>query len=123
MTPISTNDQVVFNAFVRDISERRRSEKSLHDLSGQLIEAQENERRRIASELHDDLNQRLALLAIELDQIALKPPKSSEKLREKINGLSQNTRDLSATVHQLSYRLHPAQLEHLGLVDGRSELV
>ncbi len=117
VTPISTNDQVVFNAFVRDISDRRRSQKALHDLSGRLIEAQENERRRIAYELHDDLNQRLALLAIELDQIALKPPKSARKLREKINGLSQNTRELSATVHQLSYELHPAKLEHLGLVD------
>ena len=52
----------------RDITERKKAEAALTDLSGRLINAQEEERRRIARELHDDLNQRLALLAIGLEQ-------------------------------------------------------
>ena len=116
VTPVPMDDRMIFNAFVRDISDRRRSQKALRDLSGRLIEAQEDERRRIARELHDDLNQRLALLAIELDEMAQKPPRSAGKIREKINGLCRKTRELSATVHQLSHQLHPAKLEQLGLV-------
>ena len=59
---------------VADITERKLAEAALADVSRRLIEAQEQERNRIARELHDDIGQRLALLAIELDQLHQDPP-------------------------------------------------
>src|SRR5215510_1799245 len=55
---------------VADVTERKLAEDALTSLSGHLIEAQEEERRRIARELHDDYNQRLAMLAIDLEKLA-----------------------------------------------------
>ena len=52
-----------------DVSERKRAEEALKDLGGRLISAQEEERRRVARELHDDFNQRLAVLSVELEQL------------------------------------------------------
>ncbi len=115
VTPISTNDQVVFNAFVRDISDRRRSQKALHDLSGRLLGAQEDERRRIARELHDDVSQKLALLSVDLDLLGSSPPAGANEIRERAAELADRVKDLSSDVHGISYRLHPAKLEQLGL--------
>src|SRR5262249_40308485 len=64
------------HGFMIDISERKRSEEALKLLGSRLIAAQEEERKRIARELHDDLNQRLAVLSIELDQLSQKTRKS-----------------------------------------------
>ena len=55
-----------------DITHARRTEEILCDLSGRLITAQEEERSRVARELHDDLNQRMALLSVELEQLSAK---------------------------------------------------
>ena len=63
------------SGFMIDISERKRAEANLRDLGGRLIAAQEKERSRIACELHDDFNQRLALLSIELEQLGKTIPK------------------------------------------------
>ncbi len=60
-------------------------------VSGRLIEAQEQERSRLASELHDDINQRLALLAIELEQLRLNPPNARKELTKRIDDLQQTT--------------------------------
>ena len=57
------------HGFMIDVSERKRAEEALKDVGGRLIAAQEEERRRVARELHDDFNQRLAVLSIELDQL------------------------------------------------------
>ena len=86
--------------------ERRRrqaAEERLHQLSGRLITAQEEERSRIARDLHDDASQRLALLAIELDQ--LHAP-----------ALADQARALSADLHRIAHQLHPASLDQLGLL-------
>ncbi len=87
------------------------------DLSGRLITAQEDERRRIARELHDDLQQRLALLAMELDGAALRtPPLTGKQVAACARDLWQKTVEISSDVHRLSYRLHPSKLEALGLL-------
>jgi signal transduction histidine kinase len=86
--------------------ERRKrlaAEDRLHQLSGRLITAQEEERSRIARDLHDDAGQRLALLAIELDQ--LQAP-----------ALADQARALSADLHRIAHQLHPASLDQLGLL-------
>jgi signal transduction histidine kinase len=86
-------------------------------LSGRLITAQEDERRRIARELHDDLQQRLALLAIELDVIAnTRQALTSDEAVACARRLWQKTVEISSEVHALSHRLHPSKLEALGLL-------
>lgn len=71
---------------------------------------------RLARELHDDLNQSLALLAVELDMFGQKPPASRSEVGERMRDLSEQVKDLSSSVHRLSHELHPAKLEQLGLV-------
>lgn len=101
--------------FMIDITERKQTEEALRDLSGRLITAQEEERRRIARELHDDLNQRMALLSIELEQLGQKMPEKESDLRRRIQNLRTNAQEISTEIHRLSYQLHPFKLDHLGL--------
>jgi signal transduction histidine kinase len=81
---------------------RRRAERETVSLGGRLLMAHENERRRLARELHDDITQRLATLAIEA---------TSHSVRDGLIKLSED-------VHALSYRLHPSVIEDLGLVEA-----
>jgi signal transduction histidine kinase len=94
----------------------RESQRELRVLTGRLLQAQETERRRIARELHDDLNQSLALLAIDLDVLGQRPPESAAELGGRMRELSARVKQLSAAVHDLSYQLHPSKLEQLGLL-------
>ena len=98
-----------------DITERKLAEEAAQNLSGRLIHAQEAERIRLARELHDDLSQCLALLAVELDMLSQNPP-ASNVVAERMQELSEQVRNLSSGVHRLSHELHPAKLEQLGLV-------
>jgi signal transduction histidine kinase len=86
------------------------------DLAGRLLAAQEVERRRIARELHDEVGQSLALLAMELDRLAEDPPESPAGTVECLRELSIRVKDLSSSVHDLSHQLHPSKLEQVGLV-------
>ena len=95
--------------------ERHRAEEALQSLGGRLINAQEEERRRIARELHDDLNQGVALLAIQLEHCRLNPPKSAQAIGQRMEELWKNARDLSGSIRALSHRLHPSILDSLGL--------
>jgi len=106
-----------------DITDRRRTEdelrasqRDLRALAGRLIEAQEAERRRIARELHDDLSQGLALLAVELDIVARRPPAMTAEVVGYLRAFSARVRELAADVHDLSHQLHPSKVEHLGLL-------
>lgn len=102
------------HGFMIDVSERKRAEEALKDLGGRLIAAQEEERRRVARELHDDFNQRLALLTVELEQLGLKIEKPIA-LRRDIRRLQTQAQEIAAEIHRLSYKLHPSKLDHLGL--------
>ncbi len=95
---------------------RKRAESELQRLSGRLISAQEEERSRIARELHDDLNQGLALLAVELEQLEQRLPESEGDVAQRLRELQSRTLELSSDVHRLSHQLHPSKLDHLGLV-------
>lgn len=102
---------------------RRQAEEGLlaslkiqRQMTGRLIESQETERRRIARELHDDLNQSLALLAIELDVLAQQSSFSQAKTAERLCKLSGQVKEMSTAVHSLSHMLHPSKLEQVGLV-------
>jgi signal transduction histidine kinase len=93
----------------------RESQRELQALTGRLLQAQEMERRRIARELHDDLNQSLALLAVELDLLGQKLPQSASLVAGRIHELCARVKQLSSAVHELSHNLHPSKLEQLGL--------
>lgn len=92
---------------LRDITDRKRAERK-------IIEAQEQERRRIGRELHDDISQRLGLLAIELDQLRNNPV----QVRTRLQQLLEKTSALSHDVQALSRELHSSKLEYLGVVSG-----
>jgi signal transduction histidine kinase len=94
---------------------RRRAERETASLSGRLLMVHENERRRVARELHDDVTQRLAALAIEATRIEGPHRMSGDEATRSIrDGLVK----LSEDVHALSYRLHPSVIEDLGLVEA-----
>jgi PAS domain S-box-containing protein len=95
-----------------DITARKLAEEAAHDLSGRLIQAQEEEQMQLARDLHDDLSQRLALLSIELEMFGQSRPVDREQMEE----FSAQVKSLSFGVHRLSHELHPATLEQLGLV-------
>jgi signal transduction histidine kinase len=98
---------------------RVRGQRELHRLSGQLLTAQEDERGRIARDLHDHLCQQLALLAIELDVLEAQ---RSEPADPSAAALGDKARAIAADVHALARELHPARLEHLGLVGALRSL-
>ena len=93
--------------------ERRAAELAQKDLSGQLINAYEDERQHIARELHDDLSQRLARLAIDAEVI--RHDKNSDTLDDELKGLREDLARVSEDVHDISYRLHPSSVEDLGI--------
>ncbi len=96
------------------------AKNSLIKLSGMLIDSEEKERRRLASELHDDFSQRMALLSIGLEtaeeMIMREPHQACRKVHELIDSASE----IGADLHTVSHRLHSSTLERLGLVPGVS---
>jgi signal transduction histidine kinase len=98
---------------------RRRSvEAKLATLSGRLIEAHEEERRRIAREIHDDYQQRVAVLAIDLEDLAKNNGRSPTEVGQQLHELWNGVSELGADLHSLSHSLHSSTLESLGLVAG-----
>jgi len=115
VTVIRENGQPkTVRGFSIDVTASRQTEAELRDLSGRLITAQEEERSRVARELHDGLNQRMALLSIELEQLGPQIEKPGAMRRQLIK-LQDQVREISADIHRLSYKLHPSKLDHLGL--------
>jgi len=98
-----------------DVTERKQAEEALSGISRKLIEAQEQERTRIARELHDDIAQRLALLAIQLEQLQKLPPNLSE-VRSRMGELWKRTSEIATDVQSMSHELHSSKLEVLGIV-------
>lgn len=105
-----------------DISDHKAAEEELASLSGRLIDAQEEERKRIAREIHDDYNQRLAVLAIDLEELAGNLENSSEEAGQRLHQLCNRIGELAEDLHSLSHRLHSSTLESLGLVAGTKAL-
>jgi len=99
---------------VLDITKAKEAEKALSDMTGKLLEAQEQERARIAGELHDDITQRLAMLAVEIEQLKENPSEVEARAQD----LHKRTNEISDDVQALSHDLHSSKLEYLGLVAG-----
>jgi PAS domain S-box-containing protein len=103
-------------AVVRDITQRKNTEENLSSFSRRLIQAHELERSRVARELHDDLNQRMALLQIGLDQFEQDVPGLSPHARDQLRSIAQVATKVSSSLHTISQQLHPSRLDILGLV-------
>jgi signal transduction histidine kinase len=121
-----------FIAVVEDITQRQRAEEALRaseealrkskesyqSLAGQLLTAQEAERRRLARELHDDLTQRLAALAIEAARLEHQLQSSQGAISGRLKELRDKIEELCKDIHAISRRLHPSVLDDLGLADA-----
>jgi signal transduction histidine kinase len=101
---------------LRDITEFRRAEEAMRDLSRRLIHAHEQERALLARELHDDVTQRLAVLAIDVGraELLVRDTSQAETMRSVREGLIR----ISEDIHSLAYQLHPSVLEELGLIEA-----
>lgn len=117
-------------SIVRDVTDRERALRALQDsqtklhqshtqvrsLLGRLIDVQESERRRISRELHDDLSQKIATLSVAISRLKRRLPLDDGELITELDDLRENTNSLTNEIRRLSHQLHPAVLEHLGLV-------
>jgi signal transduction histidine kinase len=93
---------------------RKKLGAELKDLSRRLIDAQESERRRIARELHDDLNQRVVLLQSHLERLGV-PENRGTVFEGQVADLSREAREISTGISHLSHQLHSSALDILGL--------
>ncbi len=132
LNPVQTEEGTLVICSLRDVTERKRAEtalrksevalrasqKHLRSLTGKLLSAQEDERRRLARELHDDLTQRLAGLAIEAEMLERQVESHSDPLREKLRTMKERMVDLSEDVRSIARQLHPSIVDDLGLVDA-----
>jgi PAS domain S-box-containing protein len=103
---------------VADITERKLAEEALSTVSQKLIEAQEQERSRLARELHDDVNQRLALICLNLQRLKQDLPSSEGRLSGRIREVWQSATDVADDIQHLSHQLHSPKLEILGLASA-----
>ena len=97
-------------------AELRRSRDQLREMAGKVLQAQEEERRRISRELHDDIVQKVAALAIGMSRVKRQAVAVNESLAGELAGMQQRISALAQDVRQISHRLHPAVLEHAGLM-------
>ena len=97
-----------------DVSDRKLAEDSLSTVSRRLIEAHEEERTLLARELHDDINQRLALLAVNLERLKQDLPAGVDT-RARIDEVREQVSEIGSDVQSLSHRLHSSKLDYLGL--------
>ena len=114
---LDANGKVTHYVAVKeDITEKKETEVAMHDLSQRLIRAHEAERARLGRELHDDVTQRLARLAIDVGRVERGADKVAAA--EMMKAVREGLVHLSEDIHALSYRLHPAVLEDLGLAEA-----
>jgi PAS domain S-box-containing protein len=98
-----------------DVTERKLAEEALSDLQRRVFLAQEEERERIARELHDDINQRISVLCWELQGMDRRPVGAERRSRKSIISLEERLRKLGSDIQAISHRLHSSHLEYLGL--------
>jgi signal transduction histidine kinase len=101
----------------------KRSQEALHALTGRILTAQEEERRRISRDLHDDVNQRLALLTLGLQTLEKQASILPQDARARLSSVLKELVTLSDDVRHLAYRFHPSILDDLGLETALQRLL
>lgn len=122
ISTLTVNERTTFTVIVRDITDRLRTEQQLQSLTTRLMTAQEEERRRIARELHDDINQRLALVVIEIGNLLSDPSTMTAQGKDTIQSLSQRLVRISDDVRRMAYQFHPSILDDLGLTAALKQM-
>jgi PAS domain S-box-containing protein len=120
----------VNESLVAEVAERAQTEVSLEHsrqalqkLAFQLLRVQEEERRRISRDLHDDINQRLALLSMDIEAVGRKLSLSPGHVGRDLRAIQERVVELSDVVRHLAYQLHPSILDDLGLPIALQRLV
>jgi PAS domain S-box-containing protein len=118
LSPLETEEGLVVTSAIRDITQRKRAEEALRILSGQLLKTQDEERRRIARELHDSAGQILAALSMNLTPLASEngklPPGAVKSIQESVGFV----KELSNQLRTISHLLHPPLLDEVGLASA-----
>ncbi len=104
-----------YRGIVLDVTRRKRSELEIHALNARILNAQEEERQRVARDLHDDLTQQIAALSLGVGTVKRYIPKEETAGRERTDQLQQKIIELSESVRRISRQLHPTVLEYSGL--------
>lgn len=99
------------------------SRHELQDLAARLLTAQEEERRRISRDLHDDINQRLAMLVVQVESLDTNLPASASTCSKELRSIQDRLIELSDDVRHLAYQFHPSILDDLGLTVALQRLV
>jgi PAS domain S-box-containing protein len=98
-----------------DVTDLKNARAALSNLNGRLIQAQEQERSRVARELHDDVCQRMAVLALDLQRLGDEFPEAHGHVRRQLLDLYADLASLERDINSISHRLHSSKLEFLGL--------
>lgn len=106
-------DRVV--CILQDITERKRAEEALSSMNRRVIEAEERERNRIAKDLHEDIGQRLALLAIGIEQLKNDYPNRTVELLDRMDAVWKQTLEILTDVKASAHELYSPRLEYLGV--------
>jgi signal transduction histidine kinase len=122
LSSVDTKQGLLAVSFVSDITARKNAESALREseqklrlLAGSLLTAQEDERRRLARELHDDITQQLAFLSIELGKLAAESPVFDGVTRVRAQALQKQALRVSSDVRRLSHGLHSSVITDFGL--------
>ena len=98
-----------------DETDQRAANEALRTVGGRLLEAQEEERKHIARELHDDISQQLAMLSVEIEELR-QQKLSGEALDDRLTVIGRHVETAAQDVQAISHRLHAARLEYLGMI-------
>jgi signal transduction histidine kinase len=107
---------------VMEMRRRKSSDLAVRNLTGRIINASEEQRKRLARELHDDIGQRLSLVAIDLDTLGHDFAANKPTGHESLNDSLQQLNEVISDVHNLSHQLHSSKLQHLGLEVALNEI-
>jgi PAS domain S-box-containing protein len=112
---IEIDGDVCVLSIATDITERKQAEAALSRMSQRLLKAQEEDRVRIANHLRDDINQRVALVAVDLDRLQRHVPASATEVKQVLGDASKQLEDLANDILALAHSLDAAKLRYLGL--------
>jgi len=118
LSPLQTDEGILVSSAIRDITDRKRAEEEIKRLSGRLLQLQDEERRKIARDLHDSTGQDLVALATILGQLRASVPSTMRKLRSLVSESQSLADHCIREVRTLSYLLHPPMLDEAGLEDA-----
>jgi len=113
---------MIVQVIVRDVTEQKQHQENLRAYANRAILAQEEERKRVARELHDDTAQALASLGMDIDSLVKEKDWRSTEIPKRLEGLRDRTNDILLRVRSLSQALRPPMLEDLGLIAAFHEL-